>query len=165
MLPRMRSTALTALAALVLAPTAGAWSWPVSGPVLRPFRLGDDPYLGGQHRGIDVAGAAGEAVVAPDDGDSVTLTHLGAISVKRNATVEEGARVGVLGPSGSAEWPRPYVHLGVRADGDPNGYLDPLQFLPARSAPAGPPTPVAAGAPPAPASHTAPAPAPPAQAP
>ena len=63
MLPRMRSTALTALAALVLAPTAGAWSWPASGPVLRPFSLGDNPYLGGQHRGIDVAGAAGETVV------------------------------------------------------------------------------------------------------
>src|SRR5690242_3173961 len=154
---RLRSTALTGLAALVLAPAAGAWSWPVSGSVLRPFTLGDDPYLGGQHRGIDVAGAAGEAVVAPhggvvafaaqiptsgltvtirtDDGYSVTLTHLGAIAVRRNATVTEGERVGTLGASGTgdSEWPRPYVHLGVRTDSDPNGYLDPLGFLPPRT--------------------------------
>src|SRR5689334_2757878 len=158
---RLRSTALTGLAALVLAPAAGAWSWPVSGSVLRPFTLGDDPYLGGQHRGIDVAGSAGEAVRAPhggvvafaaaiptsglsvtirtDDGYSVTLTHLGAISVKRNATVAEGDRVGTVGPSGTAEWPRPYVHLGIRTDSDPNGYLDPLRFLPARPATPAPP--------------------------
>src|ERR1044072_140276 len=63
----------------------------------------------------------------------------------------------MLGPSGTAEWARPYLHLGVRTDGDPNGYLDPLQFLPIRSAPAAPPSPVAGGAPPAPARHTAPA--------
>ena len=90
----------------------------MSGPVLRAFSLGEDPYLGGQHRGIDVAGDGGEAVLAPhggviafaasiptsgltvtirtDDGYSVTLTHLGAISVKRNAAVAEGDRVGTV---------------------------------------------------------------------
>src|SRR3954453_12475625 len=136
MLPRPRTILLTTLGALALAPAAGAWSWPVSGPVLRPFSLGDDPYLGGQHRGMDVGGRAGEAVVAPhggvvafaaaiptsgltvtirtDDGYSVTLTHLGAISVKRNATVDEGERVGTIGPSGEAEWATPYLHLGIR---------------------------------------------------
>src|SRR6478736_2703047 len=48
------------LLALVAAPTAGAWSWPVGGAVLRTFSLGDDPYAGGQHRGIDVAAAVEE---------------------------------------------------------------------------------------------------------
>src|SRR5436190_23134708 len=112
MLPRLRTATLVGLLFLVLAPAARAWTWPASGPVLRPFSLGDDPYLGGQHRGIDVGGALGEPVVAPhagvvafaaaiptsgltvtirtDDGYSVTLTHLGAISVKRNSPVDEG---------------------------------------------------------------------------
>ena len=53
------------LLALVAAPAAGAWSWPVGGAVLRPFVLGDDPYAGGQHRGLDVAAAPGESVLAP----------------------------------------------------------------------------------------------------
>ena len=38
-----------------------AWTWPAAGPVLRPFTLGDDPYAGGQHRGVDIAGANGDA--------------------------------------------------------------------------------------------------------
>ena len=40
-------------------PPALAWTWPVDGPVLRPFTLGDDPYAGGQHRGVDIAGEEG----------------------------------------------------------------------------------------------------------
>ena len=57
------------LLTLVAAPAAGAWSWPVGGAVLRPFVLGDDPYAGGQHRGIDVAAAPGESVSCSDCGD------------------------------------------------------------------------------------------------
>ena len=51
----MRSLALcvAAVVGLVVAPGAGAWAWPVDGPVLRPFVFGGDPYAGGQHRGID----------------------------------------------------------------------------------------------------------------
>src|SRR5919108_86524 len=45
-----------------------AWTWPVDGPVLRPFVLGDDPYAAGQHRGIDVGAAAGSPVRAPAAG-------------------------------------------------------------------------------------------------
>jgi peptidase M23-like protein len=131
-----------------------AWTWPVDGPVLRPFVLGDDPYAAGQHRGIDVAGPGGASVRAPiggqvsfagtvpiggrtitirtDDGYSVTLVHLGSTAVGRGAPVAEGEIVGTVGPSGDAEVGEPYVHLGVRLTSDPNGYLDPLRFLPAR---------------------------------
>ena len=155
MLPRLRTTGLLLLASLVLAPAAGAWSWPASGPVLRAFGVGDDPYAGGQHRGVDIGGKEGEPVLAPragvvvfagsipgsgrsvtirtDDGYSVTLVHLGSLGVSRNASVGEGDPVGTLGSSGDAEWAQPYLHLGVRLTSDPNGYVDPLRFLPPRS--------------------------------
>ena len=142
------------LAALLLAPGAGAWSWPTDGAVLRPFVLGIDPYAGGQHRGVVIAGAAGSTVGAPAagtvtfagtvptsgrsltiltaDGYSVTLTHLGSTAPKKGDAVQEGDAVGTIGPSGDAEVEVPYVHLGVRLDSDPNGYVDPLHFLPAR---------------------------------
>ncbi|MDH4176039.1 MAG: M23 family metallopeptidase, partial [Thermoleophilia bacterium] len=101
----MRSIVLLgAIAAVLAAPSwAAAWSWPAEGAVLRPFLLGDDPYAGGQHRGVDVAAADAEPVHAPaagtvtfagtvprhgktvsiltGDGLSVTLTHLGGIRV------------------------------------------------------------------------------------
>lgn len=175
------------------APPALAWTWPVDGPVLRPFALGDDPYAAGQHRGIDVGAAPGSPVLAPaagtvtfagtvpgggrtvtvltGDGHAVTLVHLGGIAVARSASVEEGAALGTIGPSGDAEHPQGYVHLGVRVADDPNGYLDPLAFLPRREAappPAADPThdPQASKeAAPAPAPVTATAPAPEAEAP
>ena len=144
-----------------------------AGPVLAGFHLGDNPYAGGQHRGIDIGGAAGSPVVAPRggtvtfagavatsglsvaiataDGYSVTLVHLGSIAVRRNAQVAEGAVVGTIGPTGVAAHPEPYVFLGVRISADPNGYLDPLGFLPPRTGatpPAPQPVPAPAVAPP-----------------
>ncbi|MBD0329771.1 MAG: M23 family metallopeptidase, partial [Thermoleophilia bacterium] len=134
--------------------SAAAWSWPVDGPVLRPFLFGDDPYAAGQHRGVDVGAPAGAPVRAPAsgtvafagtvprggrtltietaDGYSVTLVHLGSVSPARGATVLEGQPVGTIGPSGDPEWNEPYVHLGVRVTADRHGYVDPLLFLPAR---------------------------------
>jgi hypothetical protein len=140
--------------ALVCAPAASAWSWPLSGPLLQPFTYDEShPYAAGQHRGIDIgAEAAGQAVLAPaggtvsfagtvptsgacvtietPDGFSVTLTHLGSIRVGEGDVVAEGDEVGAVGPSGTPEHDEPYVHLGVRRTSDPNGYLDPLAFLP-----------------------------------
>jgi hypothetical protein len=159
-----------------------AWTWPVDGPVLRPFKLGDDPYAGGQHRGIDIGAPLGTSVRAPaggrvsfagtvptsgksvtiqmPDGYSVTLVQLGTIGVTRGASVAEGAIVGTIGPSGEPEAAAPHVHLGVRLTSDPNGYLDPLRFLPPRPAETPEPEPA-----PAPAPEPAPAPAADAQAP
>jgi pyruvate/2-oxoglutarate dehydrogenase complex dihydrolipoamide acyltransferase (E2) component len=139
---------------LAWTPAAYAWSWPVQGPVLRPFSFDEaHPYVAGQHRGIDIgADAVGDAVAAPaagtvsfagtvptngmsvtiqtTDGHSVTLTHLGSILVAKGATVAEREPVGTVGPSGTAEVGGPYVHLGIRVTDDPDGYVDPLGFLP-----------------------------------
>jgi hypothetical protein len=142
-----RWVAVLAAAALMQAPTAAGWSWPVDGPVLRPFVFGDDPYAGGQHRGIDIgarpetpvkaasAGTVSFAGTVPSGGRtvtvqsagglSVTYLELGAIRVARGAEVVEGDPIGTVGPAA-------HVHLGVRITADPHGYLDPLRFLPAR---------------------------------
>ena len=158
-----------------------AWTWPVDGPVLRPFKLGDDPYAGGQHRGIDIGAPLGTSVRAPaggrisfagtvptsgksvtiqtPDGYSVTLVQLGTIAITRGAAVAEGAIVGTIGPSGEPGAAAPHVHLGIRLASDPNGYLDPLRFLPPRPAESPEPEPAPAPAPePAPAAAGAPAP-------
>ena len=169
------------VAALLLAPGASAWTWPAGGAVLQPFLFDPGhPYAAGQHRGLDIGGADGSAVVAPasgtasfagtvpssgksvtietPDGYSVTLTHLGSITVARGAAVAEGAPVGTIGPSGDGEVAEPYVHLGVRLTAQEQGYLDPATLLPPRgAAPPAEPAPVPSPAASAPA---APAPAP-----
>jgi hypothetical protein len=130
-----------------------AWAWPVDGPVLRPFVLGDDPYAGGQHRGIDIGAPSGTPVRAPaagtvsfagtvptggktitirtGDGYAVTLLHLGTYSVSRGDAVAEGDVLGSAGASGHTSGSTPYVYLGVRRAEDPDGYVDPLGLLPA----------------------------------
>jgi hypothetical protein len=134
--------------ALVYAPAAMGWTWPADGPVLRPFALGNDPYAAGQHRGIDIGAVPGTAVRAAASGTvtfagavpaggrtvtvrtpsglSVTHLELGTIGVVRGTEVAEGDELGTIGPA-------EHVHLGVRLASDPHGYLDPLQFLPART--------------------------------
>ena len=109
-------TLVATLVALILAAPALSWTWPASGPVVRAFSLGDDPYAGGQHRGIDIAGVAGSDVLAPAagtvsfagtvptngktvtiqtaDGYAVTLVGLGSIEVKKGAVLSEGQTVG-----------------------------------------------------------------------
>ena len=185
----MRRVLLPAiLAALLLAPAASAWTWPAAGPVLQPFQFDPShPYAAGQHRGVDLGGAEGSTVLAPaagtvsfagtvpssgksvtietPDGYSLTLTHLGSISVDRNAAVAEGGPVGTIGPSGDGEVAQPYVHLGVRLTAQAQGYLDPLTLLPPRGA-APPVDPAPAPSPaPVPPPAAAPAPAPPPAAP
>ena len=165
---------VAALAALALSAPAGAWTWPADGAVLRPFALGSDPYAGGQHRGVDVAGPEGAAIRAPAagtvtfagslpthgrgvtiqtaDGFAVTLVHLGTIGVEKGASVDEGSSIGTMGWSGTPEHAVPSVHLGIRRASDADAYVDPLGLLPPRAAPVPAPTPAPAPAPtPAPA--------------
>jgi len=147
------------LGTLIGAPPALAWTWPVDGPVLRAFSFDGDPYGPGLHRGVDVGGVHGSSVRAPaggtvsfagtvpgggrtvtirtGDGYAVTLLHLGEVSVRRGALVDEGEPVGALGTSDDPEHPGAYVHLGVRVASDPQGYVDPLGLLPERSSAAG----------------------------
>ena len=76
------------------------------------------------------------------EGLAVTLLQLGSTSVTKDATVEAGAAVGTVGASADGVTTEPHVHLGVRESDDPNGYLDPLAFLPSRPVtPAPPPEP------------------------
>jgi hypothetical protein len=182
----MRRQLLAAvLVALVLVPVGRAWTWPATGAVLQPFLFDPaHPYAAGQHRGIDVGGDLGATVHAPAagnvtftgtvpssgnsvtiataDGYAVTLTHLGSITVARGAAVAEGAGVGTIGISTDPEVAQPYVHLGVRIAAEPQGYLDPLAFLPARApvAESAAPPAVTAEPPAAPVPVVQPAPAP-----
>jgi hypothetical protein len=171
-------------AQLVLPGTARAdagWSWPVRGEVITKYRNGDDPYAGGQHRGIDIAAAPGTPVVAAASGNvtfsgtvassgltvsvrtadgryDTSYLHLSSASVKEGARVERGARLGAVGTTGKRSAEAPHLHFGVREAGSRHAYHDPLEFLPP---PASTPAPrIPAGAP-----HPVPVPLRPAPAP
>src|SRR5918992_4609497 len=157
---RMLSAAVV-LATFFAASAAHAWTWPVDGPVLRPYVFGDDPYAGGQHRGVDLGGDVGADVRAPasgtvsfvgvlpsgvrgltirtPDGYAVTLLQLGGVAVAAGGAVDEGQVVGTIGASRDEITTSPHVHLGIRVAADEQGYLDPLSLLPQRAA--SPPTP------------------------
>jgi murein DD-endopeptidase MepM/ murein hydrolase activator NlpD len=153
----MRRVLFILIAVLAVVPSAGAWTWPAEGVVLRPFSFDRElPKEAGQHRGVDVGGAAGSVVRAPAtgvvsfvgtvptngkcvtietaDGWSVTLTHLGSIAVTKGATVAEGDGVGTIGPSDEPGVGDPHVHLGIRWSVDEYGYVDPVTMLPGRLA-------------------------------
>src|SRR5436190_3010 len=180
---RMRRLVLIlVLAAGTVPASAQAWSWPAEGQVLRPFVCGDDPYAGGQHRGIDIGGDLGSGVLAPasgsvsfagtvpkggktlsirtPDGYTVVMQHLGSFDVRKGDAVAEGDAVATVGTSGEPDWPEPYVYLSVRLTADEQGYVDPLTLLPARIAPE-PAPPPSGGTGPDPAEPPASAPVPP----
>ncbi|HSC50640.1 MAG TPA: M23 family metallopeptidase [Gaiellaceae bacterium] len=178
-----------AVAALVAPAVAGAWTWPVAGPVLRGFLFSEeDPLAPGQHRGIDIQGVTGDSVLAPasgtvtfvgrvaangltvtietSDGYTVTLLHLGSSLVAAGAAVDEGQPVATVGSSGVPEYAVPYLQLGVRLTSDPEGYRDPQGFLPPPASPDVPPQLAPEGDPrPTPALPPSPATPPPAAAP
>jgi len=148
----VRRFAVLLLCVLAFPASAQAWTWPVDGPVLRPFVFDPaHPYAGGQHRGIDLGAREGTSVRAPaggivtfvgsvpgggktiaietPSGYSATLLHLGTTVVTRGATVAEADVVGTSGPDA-------FVYFGVRVAADPQGYVDPLSLLPPRAEPA-----------------------------
>ena len=159
----MRRLAVLIVCACALPVSAAqAWTWPVDGPVLRPFRFDHShPYAGGQHRGVDLGAPSGSPVLAPvggvvsfagtvptggktvsiqtSFGYTATLVHLGSIGVARGALVGEASVVGTVGPSGVVDLPDPYVYFGARVTSDPQGYIDPLTLLPPRLASDAPP--------------------------
>jgi len=139
---------------MILAAPAASWAWPADGQVIRAFSLGDDPYAGGQHRGVDIAADSGSSARAPaagtvsfagtvpgngrtvtirtGDGYAVTLVGLGSIGVAKNALVSEGEAVGTVAAAPDDGTPA-NVHLGIRIAADPDGYIDPLTLLPVRA--------------------------------
>ena len=166
---------------LLTTPAAAAWTWPVSGEVITPYRNGTDPYASGQHRGIDIAAPTGTSVLAAaggevrfagtagssgltvsirtGDGYDTSYLHLSALAVRAGAHVGAGDRIGAVGTTGSPSATQPHVHFGVREAGSRHAYHDPMSFLPP------PPAPPPAPDPPPPATAPEPAPAPPAAAP
>ncbi len=128
------------------------WSWPIMPVprVLRPFRAPAGPY-GPGHRGIDLAAAEGEEVLAVDGG---VVTHAGRVAGRGTVTVMHpdglsstyepvrprvaaGTEVGRGDALGTVEAPGPErggghcvvtgcLHLGARRGG---GYVDPLPLL------------------------------------
>jgi hypothetical protein len=177
-----------ALALLALAAPAHAdWGWPLRGEVITTYRNGDDPYAAGQHRGIDIAGPLGAAVVAATAGEvrfagvvgSSGLTvsvrtsdgrfdssylHLSTVAVKAGEQVQAGQRLGAVGISGTRSAAAPHLHFGVRDAGsqryhDPLGLLLPLATVP-ETRPQAPPAPVPVSAAPAPGEAARPVPAP-----
>jgi hypothetical protein len=149
---------LLALALLLLPPAAeggagGRWLWPVHGKVVERFRLGPDPFVRGQHRGIDIAAPAGTAVRAACSGRvafagavgtagrtvsvrcgelTATYLHLSSIAVRSGARVGAGERVGAVGTSGRPSRAGAHLHFGVRRTGRRWAYVDPLSLLPRR---------------------------------
>lgn len=124
------------------------WGWPLAGvpPVIKPFDPPPKPWLPG-HRGIDLGGVAGEAVLVVDDGVvsySGTIAGVGIISVThasglrstyqpvtdqaaRGRRVSRGQRIATLDSVGSHCVLHDCLHLGaVRGRRD---YVDPLPLL------------------------------------
>lgn len=120
------------------------WRWPVDGVrIVRDWEAPAHRY-GPGHRGIDVAPAAGDAVVAPNDGvvafagmvagrPVVTIDHGGGVvttlepvvtTAAPGDAVRTGDVIGVIGEGGHA--PPGAVHFGIRVDGE---YVNPRLFV------------------------------------
>nr|WP_295775612.1 peptidoglycan DD-metalloendopeptidase family protein [Rhodoferax sp.] len=118
------------------------WIWPGSGPVLAGF---DDA----KNKGLDIGGAAGDAVLASSDGKVVyagaglrgygnliilkhnntyltAYAHNQTLLVKEDQTVKKGQKIAEMGNSDSD---RVKLHFEVRRQGKP---VDPSKYLPAR---------------------------------
>jgi pyruvate/2-oxoglutarate dehydrogenase complex dihydrolipoamide acyltransferase (E2) component len=171
---------LFALAPPTPAAAEAGWTWPVQGQVITPYRNGDDPYAGGRHRGIDIAGRVGAPVVAATAGTvrfagmagssgltvairsadgrfDTSYLHLSSVEVRRGDRVRVGGPIGAVGTTGRRSAAPPHLHFGVRVAGTRHAYLDPLDFLPdpppagEPERPRGAPAPVGAPGRPAPA--------------
>ena len=145
-----------ALAPLAVPSTALAERWlrPVPGEVARSFAYARGaPFAAGAHRGADLAAAPGTAVRAACAGrvvhagavagrDKVVSTTCGTrrvsylplavVAVRAGARIRAGAPLGTVAPGHGG------LHLGVRREGDPFGYEDPMTLLPAPARPFAP---------------------------
>ena len=91
----MRRLAPVALLLLLVffVPSAGAWTWPVSGPLLQTFSFDQaHPYAAGQRRGIAIGADQGAPVLAPAGG---VVSFAGTVA-------SNGTTVTIQTPSG---WP------------------------------------------------------------
>lgn len=123
------------------------WNWPLQPQpaVIHPFQAPQSRY-GAGHRGVDLAGSSGQAVLAAADG---VITHSGIIAgrgtvtvrhvngwrttyepvddrVPTGSVVHRGGRLGSLATGGHCG-PQPCLHWGLIVAQDT--YRDPLQLL------------------------------------
>ena len=118
-----------------------AWGWPANGKTIAS-------YSEGGNKGIDIAGKAGDPVVAAGDGKVIIANFLRGygklVIVKHNATyvsvyghnqtllVKEGQMVSKgqkIAEMGNTDSDQVKLHFEVRSQGKP---LDPMKYLPAR---------------------------------
>ncbi len=118
------------------------WSWPTNGAIVEPF-------VEGKNKGIDLAGKAGDPVLAAGDGKVVyagnglrgygnlviikhnndflsAYAHNSKILVKEGDTVKRGSKIAEVG---SSDTDRAKLHFEVRRQGKP---VDPTKYLPGR---------------------------------
>ncbi|UCC13937.1 MAG: peptidoglycan DD-metalloendopeptidase family protein [Gammaproteobacteria bacterium] len=138
--PRRSSTATPRTSS----PPPSAWRWPTSGELVSRFGQGT---LGGN--GIDIAGRAGQPVMAAAGGQVVYSgsgligygqliiikhndTYLSAYGHNRELRVSEGDRVSAgqtIAHMGNGPGKQPALHFEIRRNGKP---VDPLGYLPGR---------------------------------
>jgi lipoprotein NlpD len=120
----------------------GGWRWPTQGQLIGRFVAGDP-----KRQGLDIAGTAGQPVVAAADGvvvysgaglvgygELIIIKHsdewLSAYAHNRKRLVAEGAAVNAgqtIAEMGRTGTSRDMLHFEVRRNGKP---VDPLQVLP-----------------------------------
>jgi murein DD-endopeptidase MepM/ murein hydrolase activator NlpD len=127
--------------------SVGGWRWPLAPrpAVVRGFAVGPYRWSPG-HRGVDLAAARGDAVLAPADGIAtfvrtivdrpvLVITHAGGIrtayepvtaSVPPGTRVARGAVIGRVTAAPGHCMPRTCVHWSARRG---SGYIDPLSLL------------------------------------
>jgi lipoprotein NlpD len=119
-----------------------AWIWPTAGTVIAGF---DE----NRNKGLDIGGAAGDAVVAAADGRAVYVgaglrgygnliilkhnntyltayAHNQTLLIKEDQTVRKGQKIAEMGSSDSD---RVKLHFEIRRQGKP---VDPARYLPPR---------------------------------
>jgi len=142
------TTPVATVATPAVAPVAAggedelAWIWPANGAVLAGF---DEQ----KNKGVDISGAAGDAVVAAADGRVVyagaglrgygnliilkhnntyltAYAHNQTLLAKEDQTVRKGQKIAEMGNSDAD---RVKLHFEVRRQGKP---VDPVKYLPGR---------------------------------
>jgi murein DD-endopeptidase MepM/ murein hydrolase activator NlpD len=127
--------------------TSSRWAWPLDPrpEVMRRFDRPDQPWLPG-HRGVDLAAAVGQSVLAPTDGrvtwtgviagrSVVVVSHQGGLrstfepvvaTVPVGTAVARGQDVGAMAATPGHCAPRTCLHWGVLRG---ETYLDPLALV------------------------------------